>query len=62
MSAAGPAALGSGQLWGPAVGARSLAAEGQWWPVRTWGCAAGPAAVGRAAGIVGCGKHTWAKS
>lgn len=56
VSAAGLAASGSGQPQGLAVGARSLGAEGQRWPVMTWGCAAGPAAAGRVAGIVGCGK------
>lgn len=56
MSAAGLAASGFGQPQGPAAGAGSLGAESQRWPTRTWGCAAGPAAAGRAAGIVGCGK------
>lgn len=56
VSAAGPAASGSGRAQGPAAGARSPGAEGQRWPARTWGCAAGPPAAGRTAGIVGCGK------
>lgn len=51
----------AGQQWGLAVGARHLGGEGwrQRWPARTWDCAVGLAAAGRAAGIVGCGEaHT----
>lgn len=57
-SAAGPAASVAGQRQGPAAVARRPGAEGRRrrWPARTWGCAAGPAAAGRAAGIVGCGQ------
>lgn len=52
-SAAGPAAPAAGQEL-----PKSPGAGGRWRrrPARTWGCAAGLAALGRAAGIAGCGE------